>query len=214
VVARGQVGVGVECGSAGEKVRVTGDEQERLLAAHARPDRVDPILLDPEPRERPLDPGGHSGEIVDRAVPSPGVAREHPALPLRADDRERPERGQTAPEAEVVVRGDPAAVRGDHQRDRRITSASVPAGNDDERRSTRPIPRVVRDDDRPDQPSVVGDQVAVVVVKRLQTGADAGGSGMPCGHERGPRGADDACRGHQGEGGRDCPGEPRGSGKR
>src|SRR4029077_12052822 len=57
-VTRGHVGDRIECCGAGEELGMAGNQQQRLLAAHARSERVDPERLDPQPRNRgPQDPG-------------------------------------------------------------------------------------------------------------------------------------------------------------
>jgi len=182
------------------------DEQERLLTTHAGTDGVDPVTVDAEPRECVPHDRRDPCEIVDLPAPSPRVPRECPALPLRADDRERSERRQSTPEAKVVTRRDPTPVRGDHERERRIAPGAVPARDDHERSPFHAVPRAVLDRDPPDQAAVVGDQVAVVMVEFGQTN----GCGAVRRGRSGPQDTQRACRSRQGEGGRDCPGEPRG----
>ena len=91
-------------------MRVARDEQQRLLPTHAAADGVDPARVDVQPRELSPQDRRHPRQVVDLPAPAPGVPRQHAALPLRADDGERPERRQAAPEAEVGAGLDPASV--------------------------------------------------------------------------------------------------------
>ena len=94
----------------------------------------------------------HPREIVDLAVPAPGVARQHAALTLRADDGERPERRQAAPEVEVGAGLDPAAVRRDDEWQDRIAMPRVPARQEHVGRPRSAVPGPVPDRHAADEP--------------------------------------------------------------
>src|SRR5262249_2433966 len=60
-VAQSEIRVGVERSGAGEQARVPGEEQERLLTAHAAAERVDTSRVDVEPRHLPAQDLRHPG---------------------------------------------------------------------------------------------------------------------------------------------------------
>ncbi|HEY2937181.1 MAG TPA: hypothetical protein VGJ25_11320 [Gaiellaceae bacterium] len=62
-VAEREVRVGVECDRAGKLARVARHEQQRLLAAHAAADRVDPVPREAEPRQRAAHDRRHPREV-------------------------------------------------------------------------------------------------------------------------------------------------------
>ena len=81
------------------------------------------------------DDRGHAREVGDLAGRAPGVVRELAALAVGADHREVPDRGQLAPELHVRAAADAAAVRRDHERDRRRVPGPVRARAARRRRS-------------------------------------------------------------------------------
>src|SRR5207244_13607035 len=103
-----------------------GGEQENLLTAHAVAGGVGSARIDREPGKGGPHQGWEPGEVVDLARVSPRVERQPPPLPVGRDDGEGTARWEVAPEAEVVGAVDPAPVRRDHQRDRRMVALSVP----------------------------------------------------------------------------------------
>ena len=126
-VLLGEVGDRVERGRAGEQARLAREQEQRLLAAHAAAEGVDPAAVDPDERQRPPDDLRHLREVVDLLRRAPRVARE----PVRVDDREAAARGQGAPDLRVAAAVEPAAVRRDDQRDPRVPLRAVPRGEHD-----------------------------------------------------------------------------------
>src|SRR5581483_4287142 len=139
---------------------------QRLLPAHAAPDRVDALAVDAKPREGPSHDLGHPGEIVDLALPSPRVQGQAPSLPLRVDDGERAECGKPAPEAQVHPRRDASAVRRDHEGDRRMPARVVPTRQNEVSDAARPGVGYVTDPDNADEFLVVFEEVAVAHSER------------------------------------------------
>src|SRR3954468_10812274 len=91
VLAR-EVRYGIEDRGACEQPRVARDEQQRLLAAHAAAEGVDPRPVDLEPRQRRSHDLRHSREILDLPRVAPRERPEPPALPVGVDDGEVAER--------------------------------------------------------------------------------------------------------------------------
>ena len=110
VVAAVEVGHRVEGDSAGEQLRVLPEQEECFLSAHAAAECVDPALVDPEPRQRSAGDLVHPGEVGDLAPVAPGVKREPPSHPSRADHRESAAVGQLTPESSVHGGGHTAPV--------------------------------------------------------------------------------------------------------
>jgi hypothetical protein len=140
-----QVGRRVEHGRARKEERVTRHEEQRLLAAHAPPDRVDALALDAKPRERVAHDPGHAGEVANLAGIAPGVEREAAALALRVHDGEAADGGVVLPHAHVGPGLHAAPVRRDDERDRRVAPRSVPARKDHERAAQPSVVRGVVD---------------------------------------------------------------------
>ena len=92
-VAPGEVGDRVHRNRACEQSRKPRNEQERLLAAHAAAERVDPPAVDVQPRERGLRDLRHPREIVYLAGITEREPREPPAHPVRVDDGEATDHG-------------------------------------------------------------------------------------------------------------------------
>ncbi len=150
------------------------DEQQRLLTAHAPPDCVDPIGVDPEPGSLGADDRRHPCEIVDLPLESPGVQWEASSHAAGTDDGEVTPARQAAPHARIRPSSNTASVR-----------------RDDERQGWRGIPRAVLrgcGDDRP-APYAVVRPVANSPGLRLAT--HAAPSVLPSGRAavpaRGPR---------------------------
>src|SRR5205085_4202668 len=110
----------VEGRGAREQAWVVGDEEERLLAAHALADGVDPAALEAKPRERASRERRHAGEVGDLARIAPREEDEPAPLSLRADQREAASRGEVPPEQDVLRGPDAAPVRRAGERDRRV----------------------------------------------------------------------------------------------
>ena len=146
------VGYGVERGGAGEELGMACDEQQRLLSAHARAERIDAVRLDLQPRNRAAYELRHAGEVLDLSGIAPGEALEPPALSLRVDDGERAQCRQVAPAVDVLLCRDAASVRRDDERQRRIIAGPVPVRQYDVRRAAVTVVRLVveRHDFHPD----------------------------------------------------------------
>ncbi len=143
-----QVGDGVERGRAGEHLRMAREQEERLLATHARPHRIDAPAVDAEPRHGLRENLRHACEIFDLARVAPREATEPAAVPLGVDDREASARRQVAPEAHVLAAGDDAAaVRGDHERQRAARARPIRRGQEEEGAAPDPVVGPVRDGD-------------------------------------------------------------------
>jgi hypothetical protein len=141
-VSARKVGDRIHRGRAGQDLGVARDEQQRLLAAHAAPEREHASPIDPEPRKRFGDELRHPGEIVDLPLVAVGEVPEAPAHPVGIDDREPAETGEVAPVPRVRTAGAGAAVRRDHERERRaVAGGAVGRGHDD---LGRPLGAVVR----------------------------------------------------------------------
>jgi hypothetical protein len=110
------VGRRVECRRAREQVRIARDEKQHLLAAHRAADGVDALRVDVD--AVPRCDLRHPREVGDLARRAPRVSAEPTPLARRVDHREAAERRQVAEEARVLSRGQAAAVRRDHERDR------------------------------------------------------------------------------------------------
>src|SRR5439155_26643048 len=85
----------------------------------------------------------HAREVRDLAGISPGVELEPPPLPLRIDNREPALGRKVSPDRGVPQRLDPAPVRGDDQRQRRMVLRPVPRGQKHERRSLEAVVRAI-----------------------------------------------------------------------
>ncbi len=112
-------------------------QQQRLLAAHAAAERVDPLRsICSHGSVVRGSPASARGPRSGR--PSPTSSRRA-CLPraLRADHREHAAAGQGAPEVRVRARADAAAVRRDHERERRVRPPAVPGGQHDVRACAR-----------------------------------------------------------------------------
>jgi hypothetical protein len=147
-VAFGHVRRRVERRCASQQVRMLGDEEQRLLAAHAPAEGVDSPAVDAQPRKGVLDVLGHPREVVDLGRVSPRVQREAAALAFRADDREATERRQRAPAPDVLHGIAAASVERDDQWDARVVAPAVPARELDVRVAEPTVVRAVPD--RPD----------------------------------------------------------------
>ena len=101
---------------------MTCGEQQGLLAAHARAERIDALRFDSQPRNGPANDLRHPGEVLDLPGVTPGKASESAALPLRVHDRERAERRQVAPASDVLLGRDAASMRRDDERQRWIVA--------------------------------------------------------------------------------------------
>src|SRR2546425_9936210 len=105
-------------------------EQQRLLAAHARAERVDALRFDSQPRNRAPNDLRHPGEVLDLTGVAPGEASQSAALPLWIHDRERAEQRDVAPAIDVLLGRDAASVWRDDERQRRIVTGAVPVRQD------------------------------------------------------------------------------------
>ena len=99
-----------------EQRRMARDEQQGLLSAHARAERVDPRTVEAEPGDRVADDLRHAREVVDLPGVAPGEIGEPSSLALGIHHGEGPERRQVAPALHVLQRRDTAPVRRDDQR--------------------------------------------------------------------------------------------------
>src|SRR5207248_749236 len=86
-IAVGHVRHGIEGRRAGEQRRMAGEEKQRLLAAHARPERVYAPWIDAQPGDHCRHDARHSCQVLDLTWIAPGEAFEPPALALGVDDR-------------------------------------------------------------------------------------------------------------------------------
>ena len=119
VVAAEEIGDRVERNRAGKKPRMTSDQQERLLPAHASADCVDPLRIDAQPRTRGAEDRRHASEVVDLPSPAPRVKRQTPPHSSRADHGEVAVTRELPPEIRVRAAAHAAPVRRDHERQRR-----------------------------------------------------------------------------------------------
>jgi hypothetical protein len=71
-----------------EQMRIPGDEEQRLLSAHAAPECIDATTIDPEPRYSVPRDRRHPREVADLTGISPGEQRQRTALALRIDHGE------------------------------------------------------------------------------------------------------------------------------
>ena len=108
-----------------------GEQQQRLLAAHAAAEGVDPAAVDPQPRQCRTQDLGHPREICDLTRGAPRVAGDASAVRIRVDHGERAAAGQVAPQDRVRAPAQPAPVRRDHQRQRRVGGRPVPGWEHD-----------------------------------------------------------------------------------
>ncbi len=155
-VPTGHVGDRVERGGSREQPRVAGDQEQRLLPAHAGAERVDARAVDRQPRQRAADRPRHAGEILDLTRVSPGEALQAPALSLGADDRERSAGRQVPPAPDVRGGADPTPVRGDDEGQRWVVLGAVPVREHDVRRPPKTVVRAVVDRPDPDSDVVPG----------------------------------------------------------
>ncbi len=128
-----------------------GDEQQRLLAAHAAADRVDPVRLDPQPGQRLAGDAGHAREVGDLSRGSPRIGVLRVPLTLRVHDSEATQRRHVPPQPRIGARLDPAPVRRDHERDQRVISRSVPTRQNDDRDPARTVVGAVVHRPAPDE---------------------------------------------------------------
>ena len=143
-----------------QQLRMARDQEERLLAAHAAAERVDLAPVDPQPRQGGAQDLGHPREVGDLARVAPRVAGDPPAARIRVDDGEGAAAGQVAPEDRVRAPAQAAAVRRDHERQRRVRGRPVPGWKHDERAA---------------RPAVVGDVADLPALD----GGHPGGRGRP-----------------------------------
>jgi hypothetical protein len=140
-VAAFHVGCRVERGCTGKQLRVSRNEQERLLTAHRTADRIDAADAHAV-RLRDL---RHPRQVVDLAGVAPRVEPSPPSLAGGVDHREAALARQVTPQIGVLGGADPASVRRDDERDRR---AVVAGGQEQPRRTHDPVVRAVADANR------------------------------------------------------------------
>ena len=128
---------------------MAGDEKQRLLAAHARPERVYAPWIDAQPGDHCRHDARHSCQVLDLTWIAPGEAFEPPALALRIDDCKRAECGQVPPAIDVLLGRDAPPVGRDDQWKRRIVAGPVPTRQHDVGGSAIPVMGAVVDGDDP-----------------------------------------------------------------
>ena len=136
------------------------DQEQRLLAAHAAPERVHLAPVDPQPRQGGAQDLGHPREVGDLARVAPRVAGDPPPARIRVDDCEGAAAGKVAPEDRVRAPAQATAVRRDHERQRRVRGRPVPGWKHDKRAA---------------RPAVVGDVADLPALD----GRHSGGRGRP-----------------------------------
>src|SRR5512133_2906733 len=116
------------------------------MAAHAAADCVDAPPVHSQPRQLGADDLGHAREISDLPPPTPGGEWQLPPHATGANKGEAPARRQLAPLAGVDGSADVAAVRRDHERQRRGRATRTEArGKEDDRGANAAVVSAVAD---------------------------------------------------------------------
>ena len=125
------------------------DEEQGLLAAHARAERVHAARVDAQPGNCCLHDARHPREVFDLSGIAPGEAFESPALAVGIDDCEWTERGEVPPAIDVLLGRDAPAAGGGDQRERWVVARPVPVREYDVRGSAIAVVGAVVDRDDP-----------------------------------------------------------------
>jgi hypothetical protein len=109
-----------------KQMRVPGDEEQRLLSAHAASECVDAGTIDPNPGKSVRDDAGHPRQVVDLAAVAERLQVEPATHPVRVDDREAADSGQVAPVPGIRETRASAPMRRDDEWQGRVVTGVVP----------------------------------------------------------------------------------------
>jgi hypothetical protein len=127
-----------------------GEQEQRLLAAHAPAEGVDAVRVERDVRQGAGDDPRHPREIGDLARIAPGERTEAAPLAVGRDDDELVASREVAPDASVLLAREASPVRRDHERERAVGLLDVQREQDGGL-ALDPVVRDVGDRQLPDE---------------------------------------------------------------